>query len=122
MYALCVIIGISIILGSEVVAVVDSIRSGSPSIYHINCEFLITGHLRRCDYCKKYRKSLSAMACRNQTKESRTDPSSHTPYISLSTPEKNERLSRLHKENRKLSNQVAQSKERLSSATSYTRW
>ena len=99
-------------------AVVDTTRTGAPSIYHVNCEILIevtSGHIRRCEYCKKHRKSLCAMGCRNQ-KDERTDPSSHTPYINLSTPEKNERLSRLHKEMRKVSLQVAQLKEKLSSA------
>ena len=84
----------------------------------MQCEILIkvNGQVRRCEYCKKHRKSLCAMVCRNQ-KDERTDPSSHTPYIYLSTPEKDERLSRLHKEKRKASLQIAQLKEKLSSAT-----
>ena len=96
---------------------VDSTRTGTPSIYHVNCEILIkvSNQMKRCEYCKKHRKSLFAMGCRAQ-KDERTDPSSHTPYVHLSTPEKDERLSRLHKEKRKVSLQLAQLKEKLSSA------
>ena len=96
----------------------DSTRTGVQSIYHVKCEILIkvTGEVKRCEHCKKHRKSLSAIACRKQ-KDERTDPTSHTNYTYLKTPEKNERLSRMHKENRKLTLQNLQLKEKLSSET-----
>ena len=66
--------------------------------------------------CKNHRKSLSAMACRTQ-KDKRTDPSSHTNYSCLNTPEKKEWLSRLHQQSRELGIQVSCLQERLSSVT-----
>ena len=45
-------------------AVVDSSRTGVASLYHVNCEILMRQGTNRCDYCKKHRKSLSAMASR----------------------------------------------------------
>jgi len=50
-------------------------------------------------------------------KDEVTDPSSHTNYVYLNTPQKNDRLTRLHKENRKLSLQVAQLEEKLLAVT-----
>ena len=95
----------------------DSTRTGAPSLYHVNCEVLIKPEVnRRCEYCKNHRKSLSAMACRTQ-KDKRTDPSSHTNYSYLNTPEKNERLSRLHQQSRTLSIRVSYLQQRLSSVT-----
>ena len=43
--------------------------------------------------------SLNAMVSRNH-KDDRTHPSSHTNYSYLSTPEKDERLHRLHTESK----------------------
>ena len=80
-----------------IVATVDFNRTGVPSIYHINCEILISQGSSRCDHCKKHRKSLCAMASRGR-KDGLTDPSSHTNYMYLKTPEKNDRLAQLHKE------------------------
>ena len=87
------------IIGTEIVAKLDSTRTEVVSIYHVNCEILIkcTSESNRCTCCKKYRKSLSAMAARPQ-KDQQTHPSSHTTYACLHTPEKDERLSRLYQE------------------------
>ena len=97
-------------------ATVDSTRAGFPSIYHVNCEVLISRGSKRCSYCKNHRKSLCAMACRD-LKDERTDPSSHTNYGYLTSAEKNERMSRLHQENRKLNAKVTQLQEKLSAIT-----
>ena len=84
-------------IGTDVVATVDSTRTGIQSIYHINCEVLVSKSQApaRCTPCKKHRKSLQTMALRCD-KDDRVDPSSHTAYSCLSTSEKDERLHRLH--------------------------
>ena len=51
---------------------VDSSRTGVPSIYHINCEVLLSQTSNRCEYCKKHRKSLCALASRHKNSD-RTD-------------------------------------------------
>ena len=82
-------------------AIVDSKRHGYPSIFHIECEFFVPGQAKRCAVCSKHRKSLRAMASRCGGDE-HTHPSSHTPYAVLTTPEKDERLRRLHLESRQV--------------------
>ena len=46
-----------------------------------------------------------------------TDPSSHTNYMYLNTPEKNDKLAQLHKEKRKLSLRVTQLEQKLLALT-----
>ena len=86
-------------VGSNVVAVVDSKRTGRPSMYHVMCEVLVasTRQSRRCSSCSHHRNNLRATVLRS-TKDDCTHPSSHTNYVALSTPEKAERLHRLHQE------------------------
>lgn len=48
--------------------------------------------------------------------DDRTHPSSHTTYSSLSTPEKDERLRRMHHENVRLKSQIAQLREKINFA------
>ena len=86
--------------GSKVVAVVDSLRTGDPSIYHVECEILVSSSTERCSSCSRHRRPLRVMASRSPRDE-RTHPSSHTPYVALNTPEKDERLRRLHLETKK---------------------
>ena len=78
-------------------ATIDSVRTGVPSIYHVCCEVLVSKSMipSRCAVCKKHRKSLLTMTLRDQ-KDERVHPSSHTNYSYLTTPEKDERLHRLH--------------------------
>ena len=57
------------------------------------------------------------MASRDRTDDV-TDPSNHTNYSYLNTPEKNDRLTRMHNEKRQLSVLVRQLEERLSIAIS----
>ena len=86
-----------------------------PSIYHVNCEVLISQGSSRCECCKKHRKSLCAMASRDR-KDDVTNPSSHTSYDCLTTQEMKDRMSRLQKEKRKLSLRVSQLEEKLAVA------
>ena len=66
-------------------ATVDSTRTGSPSMYHVKCEVLISQGSKRCSCCKNHRKSLCAMAS-HDLKDDRTDPSSYANYSCLHTP------------------------------------
>ena len=99
------------------VAVVDSKRLGRSSIFHVDCETIVdlTSKSGRCSACTKHRKSLSTMASRKQS-DDRTHPSSHTTYSSLSSPEKDERLRRLHHENIRLKSQIARLREKINVA------
>ena len=106
-------------VGKSVVAEVDSKRLRKSSIFHINCETILdsTSKSGRCLACTKHRKSLSTMASRKQN-DDRTHPSSHTTYSSLSTPEKDKRLHRIHHENVQLKSQIARLKEKINLAIS----
>lgn len=98
-------------------AIVDSTRSGTLSIYHVNCEVLLDGNIeaKKCLACKKHRKSLSSMACRPQEDE-HTHPSSHTTYANLHTPERNEHMTRLHQENKKARLRIVRLQKKIMSA------
>lgn len=89
-------------IGSNIVAVIDSKRTGRPSVYHVACEVLMppTKESRRCSSCSNHRSSLRAISFRS-SKDDRTHPSSHTNYAALKTPQKDERLHRLHLEVKK---------------------
>ena len=82
------------------VAYVDTQVLSSPTIYHRKCHLVFASGDVRCLLCKQLRKSLHAVYSRlskqSHDKENRTAPSSHVNYRHLSTPEKQERLSRLH--------------------------
>ena len=56
------------------------------------------------------------MACREH-KDDVTDPSSHTTYACLHTPEKHDRLSRIQKEKQRLSRKVVELESKLAVAT-----
>ena len=72
-------------------SVVDSTRTGVPSIYHINCEVLLPQAMAssRCEFCKKHRKSLCALASSHNNKDQTDDVistvSSECPNICEST-------------------------------------
>ena len=104
-------------IGTEIVGFLDSARTGVPSLYNVKCEVLTesTNNGTKCSVCKNYRKTLAAMASRCQ-KYDRSHPSSHTTYANLHTPEKNERLNRLHKENKKAKLYIMRLKQRISEA------
>ena len=77
----------------------DSNRTGRPSLYHVACEVVVsdTREARRCSSCRTHRSNLRVMFSRSRM-DDRTDPSSHTNYCRLTSPEKKERLKRLHRE------------------------
>ena len=102
------------------VAVVSSTRSGSPSIYHIECEVPVStaNTSKRCFSCTRHRKSLASMvACTNRPiRDDPTHPSSHTTYAALRTPEKDERLRRLHLESRKSKQQIGRLRDKIAAS------
>ena len=83
------------IIGENRVAVIDATRTGQSTLFHVDCEILIQPSNNRCIACTKHRKLLTAMKARKPKDTDRTDPSSHTNYAFLCTPEKDERLHRL---------------------------
>ena len=101
-------------VGKSVVTEVDSKRLGKSSIFHINCETILdpTSKSGRCLACTKHRKSLSTRASWKQN-DDRIHPSSYMTYSSLNTPEKDERLHRMHHENVQLKSQIAWLKEKF---------
>ena len=72
---------------------------GTATIRHKDCELVVEGDTR-CKACKHHRSTLHAIYSRIEKneagKENRTAPTSHVYYRYLSSPEKSERLSRLH--------------------------
>ena len=71
----------------------------SPTIRHNKCDLVILDDIR-CSACKGQHKALHAIytriSKRGAEKENQTSPSSHVKYCHLTTPEKKERISRLH--------------------------
>jgi len=57
--------------------VVDSTRTGVPSIYHIKCKVLLSQASSRCECYKKHQKCLCALASRHNN-SGRTDDISGT--------------------------------------------
>ena len=107
-------------MGSEIVATVDSTRTGVTSIYHVKREILITVNdsIKRCEPYKKHRKTLSAMVSRKPKDSDRTNPTRHTAYVHLSTPEKNERLTCLHNINKRAMLEIKRLKQKILTAIS----
>jgi len=54
------------IVGTNTVAAIDKMRTGYFSIYHAECDILITSdqECSQCKCCKKYKKTLTAMLSR----------------------------------------------------------
>ena len=67
---------------TDIVATVDSSRTGVLSTYYIQCKVLISEGASRCDCCKTHRKFLCAMAS-HHCKNEQTDPSNDTDHISV---------------------------------------
>ena len=107
------------VVGTNTVAALDEARTGSLSIYHVECDIFIASseESSRCKSCKKYRKTLSTMLSR-RLKDQKTHPSSHTTYANLSTSEKDERLRNVQQENKKANLCVARLKQKISDVTS----
>ena len=86
------------------------------TIRHKKCSFLIAEGNKRCDVCKHYRKTLTSMLARkeNTTTTDRTAPDSHVNYRYLTSPEKKERMQRLHTLQRQTKQQLDSMKARIS--------
>ena len=97
----------------------DDTRTGSLSIYHVECDILIKSseESSRCKSCKRYRKTLSAMLSR-RLKDQKTHASSHTTYANLSASEKDERMRNIHQESKKSSLRVSRLKQKISDVAS----
>ena len=93
-------------------------RTGFPSIFHTQCDVIVPQSTpsRRCAACTKHRRSLSKLVSRAASGHSdeHTHPSSHAPYSTLTTPEKDERLRRLHSEAKSSKLQLARLKAKVS--------
>lgn len=104
-------------LGTRTVAILDSSRSGSPSVYHADCEIIVDSSTTsaRCSSWTRRRKALASMATRanRPPHNEHTHPSSHTPYAALNTPEKDERLHHLSYEAKKSKQQVDCLREKI---------
>ena len=106
-------------VGTNTVAAIDKTRTGYFSIYHAECDILITSdqECSQCKCCKKYKKTLTAMLSR-RLKDQKTHPSSHTTYANLSSSEKDERLRNIHQENKKANLRISRLKQKISDVTS----
>ena len=107
-------VAIPMYIGENRVAVIDATRTGQSTLFHVDCEILIQpSSNNRCIACTKHRKSLSAMKARKSKDTDKTDPSSHTNYAFLCTPEKNERLHRLQQAKKRAKLQSDRLKQKI---------
>ena len=84
--------------GNNLVAAEESDTLGHPTIRHSKCEMLLNPSQNRCPKCVAHRKGLHSLLIRNESGSDidRCAPHSHVNYRFLSTPEKVDRLQRLH--------------------------
>ena len=89
-----------------------------PAVRHTKCSILVPETGKRCLQCTAYRRTLNVLAKRQQqaNPEERSHPQSHTNYRYLSSPDKVERLRKLHQLYRKTSKQLHHLKLRLANA------
>ena len=101
--------------GIHVVAAEEVTLSGHPTIRHEKCEVLIDSSLTRCPKCEAHRKGLHSLLSRieNGSNTDRSAPNSHVNYRFLSTPEKIDRLQRLHSLQRHTKLQLVQLERKL---------
>ena len=101
-------------------AYIDFHTLDSPTIRHKDCELLLHEGAVRCQACQDQRKLLHALYTRmskcTTQKDGRTLPDSHVNYRHLSTPEKQERLSKLHDATRVARRHAKRLEERLKKA------
>lgn len=81
------------------------------------CDMLVTESRKRCSSCDGYRRYLNSMlyhaSGKGRVDLDRTRPSSHTPFTSLTSPEKVERLHRLRSVSRVSQQKIERLKHRL---------
>ena len=111
------IFSITLCIGKQTVANVDASWTGQPTLFHVDCEILIKPSSNRCIACTNHRKSLLAMKSRKQKDTDRTNPSSHTTYACLHTPEKDERLCRLQQDKKRVKLQIDRLKQKIEDAS-----
>ncbi len=104
--------------GTQTVAYVDSESLSDPTIRHTQCEYLLPPESpARCQVCKKHGNTLRAQLSRHNSHQatpvSRTDPSSHVSYQSLTEEEKIERMRNLHEKLRQTQKQRDRLKAKL---------
>ena len=102
--------------GTEQVAYYDT---KTDSIFTCSCTIFVTLESNgRCDSCNDHRQILNRMLYRLQhtSKDDKTDPKSHTNYRYLSTPEKNERLKKLHDQCKVMKQQLNRTQQKLDEA------
>lgn len=89
-----------------------------PTIRHKNCDLVVEEGLK-CLPCKRHRNTLHAITARiNRRKTSdSTSVSSHVNYAHLSSPEKKQRLSKMHQALRTCQRRVSRLQIRLSETT-----
>ena len=108
--------------GTKCVAFFDENHS---TIRCSDCELLVhidshaTYDVPRCSSCRKYRNNLRALVSRSekQSEIDSTDPSSHTPFRHLSSPEKAIRYQREHALRRSCQHQIACLSDKLEIST-----
>ena len=110
------------VTGTKVVAYRDTQLLPFPTIRHSECEMLLERESVSdcCSACSEYQHSLCSLLSRErraQPREDRTHPSSHVRYDVLSSPEKIERMHRLHALQRSTSKQLERLRTKLTEAT-----
>ena len=90
------------------------------TIRHVNCHYVIKETLEMCEQCVHYRQTLLVLSRRKEvqakTSSSWIDPSSHVNYLCLDTPQKVQRMKRLHDDNRKMAKRQYRLERKLSEA------
>ena len=97
-------------------AFLDSRPLPQPTIRHRECALLLTkDDPTRCQQCLSYRETLRIMAFRHNQEQiqSKFVPSSHVNYRYLTSPQKKERLRRLHDHSRSLQKKLSRRQERI---------
>ena len=104
--------------GTNAVAFLDERALPQPTIRHSECALLLSEEDPvRCQRCDVYRRTLRVMTCRHRRSQEQAQntsaPSSHTNYRYLSTPEKVDRLRRLHDDSRCLQKKLRRREDRI---------
>lgn len=87
-----------VIIGTQVIATVDAHGS---TIRHSKCISHLIAAVddgrKRCEACEHYRRTLHSMlACKENCTTDKTAPNSHVNHRYLSSPEKVDKIQRLH--------------------------
>ena len=89
------------------------------TIRHVECEIILPAEGKdRCSPCFEYHRTLTVLSRRymnvdEMSVEQRINPSSHTDFRFLKTPEKTEQLQLLHRENRVIQKKMSRMQSKL---------